>query len=189
MKKNNLAEMKTKEWVENFIVKFNICPFAKKPLQENRIRFESYFPKSDQEIITVLSDELAILALSETRFLATSIVIFPKLKIDFEDFYYLCEKLNWVLNNWKLDKDFQFVVFHPDFYFEGEKEAQNTNLVNQSPYPMVHLIRSIDIEWARNTFFDLDQIPVENQKLLQNLSARELEKIKKYRPKKHTSNH
>ena len=33
---------KTKEWIESFVIQYNLCPFARKPFIQNVIRYEVY---------------------------------------------------------------------------------------------------------------------------------------------------
>jgi hypothetical protein len=75
---------------------------------------------------------------------------------------------------------FQLVVFHPEFRFKKSKKSDRANLVGQSPYPMLHILRNIEVEEAQTTYSGVDEIPFRNQKKILALSAKKWKDVVKY---------
>ena len=56
----------------------------------------------------------------------------------------------------------QLAHFHPDYMFAGEDSGDAANFTNRSPWPMLHLLREVDIEQAIAHYEDVNRIPARN---------------------------
>ena len=150
----------TQLWVKNIIVKYNICPFAKKELDRGSIR---YCEEKSTEIEGVL-DRLA----EECRFLdsndetETTLLILSEACSDFESFLDLVYLSNHLLQISHYEGVYQLAHFHPDYCFEGDPEDAASNYSNRSPYPTLHIIRESSMERAIAEHPDVDGIPERN---------------------------
>ena len=72
----------TRAWVEQVVIDLNLCPFAKRELVKNRVRFSVTHATSEASLIEALQDELLFLA-GEDR-IETTLLIHPRI---YESFY------------------------------------------------------------------------------------------------------
>ena len=79
----------------------------------------------------------------------TVLLVCPTLE-DFSDFMAVAEFADELLEQSGMDEQIQIATFHPDYLFEGEDEE--TSLTNQSPYPILHLLRVEDVKEAIESF-------------------------------------
>jgi hypothetical protein len=164
--KNNIkgitldAIVSTQQWVKNVIVKYNICPFAKKELERGGIR---YYEEASVEIEGVL-DRLV----EECKFLdqdpstETTLLILSEACSDFEHFLDLVYLSNHLLQISNYEGIYQLAHFHPDYCFEGDEESATSNYSNRSPLPTLHIIRESSMEKAIAMHPDVASIPDRN---------------------------
>jgi hypothetical protein len=62
-------------WVKSFVVDMNLCPFAKRELSSNRVRFASTAAKTEEELLLALQTELELLD-SDTCRISMNIISF-----------------------------------------------------------------------------------------------------------------
>jgi hypothetical protein len=166
---NSLAITKT--WIRDFIIKENICPFAKSPFEDNRILFQQCSELSDK----ILSNFLVDFFLPENNKYETSFLILEKsLPFDlFLEYYYILDE---ILKENITFSDSKLVVFHPDFVHDGDLD-ECVNYTNRSPFPMIQIIRpselldSIDQE-------SVNEILQRNEAKLKTMSIHHLEKYR-----------
>src|SRR5690606_15077609 len=126
-------------WLENIIIGLSLCPFAMKPYKEKRIRFIESKNHLEDKIFQDLTKHIDIFSKAQT----TDLYYFPKLKMNFENFYELFQDLEDYLERNHYE-DIQLVCFHPDFRFEGLDSSDKANFVNRSPYPCVHFLNALE---------------------------------------------
>ena len=161
---------RTKNWISDFIIAHNICPFAKDPFELNRI---GYHLSSNTEIERMMQEfaDFAIDNSSRSKDeLSNAFFIFGEWNPNFDEFlyfYYMCEEL---INNIEILNIFQLVPFHPAFVYEGEDNEDPVNLTNRSPYPMLHLLRVDEVADAIRSHPDTNKISEKNRNFLSNRS-------------------
>ena len=166
-----------KNWVKEFIIGLNLCPFAKKPWQLGRVKIKIVESAIEEELTRVLLEELSALVNAKRNDLETTLLVSLNLFSTFEDFLVY---LNWtedLLKEIKVEGLIQVVGFHPDYYFEGVSKEDYGNFTNRSPYPVLHLIREESIDEAVRSYPDVEEIPKRNVELLRKMK---LEDLKKY---------
>ena len=150
----------TQSWVNNVIVKYNICPFAKREVDRGSIR---YCEEANTEIEGVL-DRLTV----ECEFLdthpdtETTLLILSEACSDFEHFLDLVYLSNHLLQMSHYEGVYQLAHFHPDYCFAGDDENAASNYSNRSPHPTLHLIRESSMEKAIAAHPDVEGIPDRN---------------------------
>lgn len=171
--------MKEKEilkfWIEEVIIGLNLCPFAKIPYEKGLLEINICVFLEEEKRTHYLLDTLErVLIHPEIEY--NAIVAFPRVLDDFYDFNDWVGFLEDLIKKQKLPIEVQLVAFHPDFRF-GEEEEQvhpRAHLVNSSPYPAIHLLKSKAIEGVIKNPKDGEKISKQNEEKLKALSVDEL---------------
>ncbi|MCK5917064.1 MAG: DUF1415 domain-containing protein [Cocleimonas sp.] len=147
-------------WLENIVIKHNFCPFAKKELLRNSIRYYVSEADNTEDALHHLMDELIFLDQHpETE---TTLLIIPEGFNDFDDFLDLVEIANALLEECHYRGIYQLANFHPDYCFQGSDNNDPANYTNRAPYPVLHLIRERSLERAVANHPDPEGIPERN---------------------------
>lgn len=164
----------TEAWVQRLIVKYNICPFARKEVEQRSVRYEVF----DEQNFEATLDKLII----ECRYLdqhhdvETTLLILPKLHL-FDDFLDLIVVAERLLAMSGYEGVYQLAHFHPDYCFEGEATDDAANYTNRSPYPVLHLLREDSMALALRDTQNPEAIPERNIEFARRKGASFFEKI------------
>ncbi|ARD21818.1 DUF1415 domain-containing protein [Shewanella japonica] len=160
MQEQSEYHIETANWVNKVIMKYNICPFARREVENNSIR---YICSENTKVKQVLKDFL-----SECEYLdnhpdtETTLFVLPR---GFEGFYHYLDLVD-LANDKLLENDYegvyQLASFHPDYCFDGEPQDSPTNYTNRSPYPTIHIIREANMEAALAEYDEPESIPERN---------------------------
>lgn len=152
-----------KEWISNFVIKHNICPFAQRPFESNEIGYYTEMAHSFDELALSFMKRIGSFK-DSTAFVIyrTQFADF----LDFLDFYYACEAM---LEDSDFDEQYQIVAFHPQYLFHGEAADDPSNLTNRSPFPMIHILRRDHVEKAIDIYGNVENISQRNIDYLRNL--------------------
>ncbi|MDP0561055.1 MAG: DUF1415 domain-containing protein [Candidatus Endonucleobacter sp. (ex Gigantidas childressi)] len=150
----------TENWVKQLIVKYNICPFARKEVERGSICYHLVEAHKSKEILTQLIEQCRFLA--ENVEVETTLFIIPNGVKQFEDFLDLLDRANDLLYEQGFEGVYQLASFHPDYYFAGESYDDPANYTNRSPYPTLHIIRESSMQYALENHPDPDAIPARN---------------------------
>jgi hypothetical protein len=164
--------IQTKTWLKKIVIELNLCPFAKIPFEKNLISFADCKKIDDESMFDFFIDELALLELNLRQEISTSLVIYSSYTNSFEAFNQFSQLCDDYLEEANLSGTFQVVVFHPQFRFKQSKKDDRANLVGQSPFPTLHLLRNIDIEEAQSSYPGVKEIPERNRKKILALSEK-----------------
>ena len=159
-------------WVNTLVVDLNLCPFAKRPLAENRVRFSVTEAATEKQLLRALQTELRLLERDSS--IETTLLVHPDVLQNFFDYNQFLGYTDQVLQEMKLEGVFQIASFHPDYRFAGTAPDDSENYTNRSPYPVLHLIREQSLERALAEFADADQIPVRNIAVMNSLGQKKL---------------
>jgi len=171
----SIAILSVRKWVESFVVEHNICPFAKRPLTENTIRFTETEADTQEGLLEALQFELEHLL--DNKSVETSLLIHPNV---LQDFYEYNEFLNYVdklLEEMQLEGIFQIASFHPDYQFAGTEPNDVENYTNKSTFPMLHILREESVEKVIEKHPDINQIPIRNIELMESMGHEALNEI------------
>ncbi|MAD53201.1 DUF1415 domain-containing protein [Idiomarina sp. UBA3162] len=150
----------TQRWVQEVVVKFNFCPFARPEVDAKRIRYCVVAEQDRQTQLETLNHEL--LNLQQNEAIATTLLIIPKGVEGFYDFLDLVDQANELITMQGFDGEFQLAHFHPDYCFADAKQSDPENYTNRSPYPVLHLLREAMMEEALEQFEHPEKIPERN---------------------------
>lgn len=124
---------KMEKWLNDFILKLDICPFARPSIEKKEFSLIEIKNNDIDEII--YKTQIQGKNLKQEKSLNNVLLFFPELQISFSELYELVEDILQV------DNDVHFVVFHPNFQFGDTDESGPINFVNRTPYPAIHLIK------------------------------------------------
>ncbi len=159
----------TRKWVENVVVGYNLCPFAKKELVRDRVRFVVSDAADEDSLLQALHSELQ--RLDEEPEVETTVLIHPGVLQDFEAYNEFLDAADGLLAYLDMEGVYQIASFHPDYQFAGTDPESAENYTNRSPYPMLHLLREASLEAAIESHPDVDGIPGRNIKLTEELGV------------------
>ena len=161
-----------RNWVETVVIGLNLCPFAKRELVRNRVRFSVTEALTEEQLLEDLQAELELLNNDET--IETTLLIHPDVLQDFYDYNQFLNYVDDLLGQLELDGIYQVASFHPKYQFGGTEPDDVENYTNKSPYPMLHLIRESSLEQAIASYPDSDKIPERNIELLETMGREKM---------------
>ena len=162
-------------WVETFIIELNLCPFAKREVSKNRVRYVVTEATTEERLLTALAVELEFL--SESSSVETTLLIHANVLSDFYDYNQFLDVADGLLQEMNLNGVFQIASFHPQYQFGGTEPGDAENYTNRSPYPILHLLREKSLELAIAEHADVDQIPIRNIALMNDMGEDKLKAI------------
>jgi len=161
-----------KKWVEDMVVGLNLCPFAKRELLADRVRFFVSKAETEEQLLMDLHSELNLL--NEDDGIETTLLMHPAVLQGFNDYNQFLDYAEGLLVEFGLDGVYQIASFHPDYQFADTEPDDVENYTNRSPYPMLHLIREQSLERAVTNYPNPEQIPERNIALLRNLGREKI---------------
>ncbi|GJM13267.1 MAG: hypothetical protein DHS20C12_16700 [Pseudohongiella sp.] len=173
MQQNEIIE-DVRHWLESFIIELNLCPFAKRELAKERIRFCVSSSESVEQLLASLLQEL--LLLDDEPEIETTLLIHPEVLQDFDDYNQFLDLADELLEMEGYSGVFQIASFHPDYRF-AETVDDVENYSNRSPFPLLHLLREASVEREVANYPDIDSIPRQNIRLLRNLGVAKLQAL------------
>jgi hypothetical protein len=150
----------TRCWVEKVVVGLNFCPFAKREVDQDKVRYAVNESKDWASVLSGLNDEFA--ELDQNPQVETTLYILPYGFESFFDYLDLVDLAERLVIEQGYEGVYQVASFHPDYCFSGSDEQDPANYTNRSPYPMLHLIREASLEKALAKYPDPDAIPENN---------------------------
>ncbi|MEH6468724.1 MAG: DUF1415 domain-containing protein [Porticoccus sp.] len=166
-----------KTWVETLVVGLNLCPFAKRELLANRVRFSVTEAATEEQLLAELQVELELLNGDDS--IETTLLIHPEVLQDFYDYNQFLDYVDGLLLEMGLEGVYQVASFHPDYQFGGTEPDDAENYTNRSPYPILHLIREASLEQAVANHPDSDGIPERNIALANSLGRDKMQALLK----------
>jgi hypothetical protein len=167
---------KTKKWLEEIVIGLNFCPFAKAPFVEGKIRFAvCRAGNADDAIEFALSEAMKILDVDEEE-IATTLLIYPLALADFGEYLQALATLESILEEAGAAGLLQIASFHPDYLFSDEVKSSLSHYTNRSPYPIFHILRESQVQFAVDSHSDTSAIPLVNIERLQAMGHEEVAK-------------
>ncbi|MDB2448966.1 DUF1415 domain-containing protein [bacterium] len=164
-----------RHWVDRLVVGENLCPFAKREVVNNRVRFVCSPARNETELLTDLALELD--HLQQQPEVETTLLIHPQVLQDFLDYNDFLELADALLRERKLEGEFQIASFHPHYQFADTEVDDAENFTNRSPYPVLHLLREASLEQAIERYPDTGDIPERNIARMNELGSAHLQAL------------
>lgn len=166
-----------RNWVETLVVGMNLCPFAKRELVKNRVRFVATAATTQEQLLQVLRAELELLNTDSA--IETTLLIHPDVLQNFYDFNDFLHDADSLLVEMEEEGIYQIASFHPDYRFGGTSPSDAENYTNRSPYPVLHLLREDSLERVIADYPNVDDIPQRNIELMNELGRDKLQALLK----------
>ena len=157
------------QWLETVVIGLNLCPFAKRELVKDRIRFIVTEVDSEEKLLVFLNAELELIFADDS--IETTLLILPNILQNFYDFNQFLDLADHLIEQMDFEGEFQLATFHPDYQFAGTEPDDVENYTNRSPYPILHILREDSLERAIASYPDADKIPERNIALLDSMSV------------------
>ncbi|MGD9661238.1 MAG: DUF1415 domain-containing protein [Porticoccaceae bacterium] len=164
-----------RQWVETLVVGLNLCPFAKRELVKDRIRFSVSTATDEWQLLADLEDELKLL--EENAAIETTLLIHPQVLEDFSAYNQFLNLADRLLDQLRLRGVFQVASFHPHYVFADSEEDDVDNFTNRAPYPILHLLREDSLERAIANYANAELIPERNIALMRELGRNHMETL------------
>jgi uncharacterized protein len=172
---NPRAIEQTQQWLEEVVIGLNFCPFAKRELRKNSVRFILNENGDMHETLQHLIAECEFLdAHPDTE---TTLLILPSGFEDFLAYLDLLALAEDLLAERGYEGVYQVASFHPDYCFADAEAADAGNFTNRSPFPMLHLLREASLDIAIDNHPDIDSIPEINMRKARALGVEFFRKI------------
>jgi len=159
----------TRHWLEQAVIGLNLCPYARMPYQDDRIRYVVNSATTPEALLQALARELQWLDAADEREAETTLLIHPQVLQDFLEYNDFLELADALLEELGLTGVLQVASFHPQYQFSGTDADDVSNCTNRSPYPMLHLLRESSITRAVDGHPDTTKIYEANIETLRRL--------------------
>lgn len=157
----------TKKWASEFVVHYNLCPFAKGPLENDDI---FWTVANSVESLDELIDGFIVSDFT------SSFLIFPFLS-SFRDFLEVADFTEHLVEVLGYEDDIKLVLFHPQNQYAETEVDDEVNFANRSPYASIQMLRNIDLEKLNMTEEWKADILEENAKCLRDIGSDKLREI------------
>lgn len=160
----------TRDWVDNFVVRHGLCPFAAQPLATGTVRFVATEAATYEALIQHFLSEVLLLTEQPEAVISTTLIIYPTAWADFLDFLDFIDACQDISSEAGSASFVQFAHFHPLYQFAGVAPDDPANATNRSPFPVLQLLRVDSVSAAIDHFAgDIHHIPERNIALLRSL--------------------
>ena len=164
----------TRCWVERAVVALNLCPFAKKPVDGEQVRYVVSEARDEATLLAELQAELDQLRATDPSAVETTVLIHPWVLNDFYDYNDFLGVVDAFLQQEGYAGEFQVASLHPHYQFAGTEPGDAENYTNRSPYPILHLLREELLERAILSYARPDKIPERNIRTMESLGAEKM---------------
>lgn len=161
----------TRAWVEQVVVGYQLCPFARTPFKQDTIRYVFTAATDVSVVKTIFLAECKYLEEKRGSEVSTTLLVLPGAFQDFFAFWELVGKAEDWLEAAGYTGVFQVASFHPDYIFADAPAGAAQNYTNRSPWPMLHLIREDELEAAIASHPDIESVPQRNIDLMESKGA------------------
>jgi len=163
------------QWLNQVVIGHNFCPFAKKELVSDRIRYFVSSAEKEKNLLEDLGAELELL--NRDQSIETTLLVMPNILKNFQDYNQFLNYADDLIQELDLHGVYQIASFHPNYQFSNTAPSDVENYTNRSPYPILHLLREESLEKAIASYPNVDDIPSQNIKRLRGLGETELNKL------------
>ena len=159
------VETVTRNWVDRVVVGKRLCPWAQGALASHKFKIQVLPKFTEREwfnadatkkkpLLTTVLKEAKLLARPQ-NIGATTLIVLPSFApTQFDKYLQMVEGIQELINTERLSKVVQMASFHPLYQFAGTEVEAAENYTNRSPFPILHLLRVVDMAKAIQSFED-----------------------------------
>jgi uncharacterized protein len=177
MTKNQKTVQVTKKWIETFVLNLNLCPFARHPYRNDKIRYVVFEGNDLKELGNFVVKEFDLMTETAPSVLETSIIILQDALPDFREYLDIFYAMEDLLADMDLEGVLQLASFHPDYMFEETEPTDAENYTNRSPYPLIHILREDSITRSIEAFPEVGDIIEQNQDTMNKIGLTKLKQM------------
>jgi len=159
----------TVRWLERAVIGLNLCPFARAPHVQGKLRLRVSQARDTDALLDDLCGELQSLNALRPDECETGLLIHPFVLGDFLDYNDFLDVADAAVQTLGLEGEWQVAGFHPQYQFAESAADAIENFSNRSPFPTLHLLREAGVERAMEQMSDTDAIYRRNIETLQRL--------------------
>ncbi len=159
----------TTRWLERAVIGLNLCPFARAPQVQGKLRLRVSHAHDTDTLLDDLCGELQSLDALAADECETGLLIHPLVLTDFLDYNDFLDVADAAVQTLGLEDEWQVAGFHPQYQFAESAPDAIENYSNRSPFPTLHLLREASVERAMEQISDTDAIYRRNIEPLQQL--------------------
>jgi len=167
----------TRRWISSMVIELNLCPFAQRVFQGEKIRYMVSLANDEKTLLKELVEEMEFLVASPLTEVETTLLIHPNVLKDFFDYNDFLGDAEQLLEDLGLEGVVQIAGFHPRYQFAETEDDGVENYTNRSPYPMLHLLREESIDMVAEDPDELLEIPRRNIEILKSLGIERIQQI------------
>ncbi len=134
----------TTRWLERAVIGLNLCPFARAPHVQGKLRLRVSHARDTDALLDDLCGELQSLNALTPNECETGLLIHPFVLNDFLDYNDFLDVADAAVQTLGLEGEWQVASFHPDYQFADSAPDAIENFSNRSPYPTLHLAARIE---------------------------------------------
>lgn len=161
----------TTRWLERAVIGLNLCPFARAPHVQGKLRLRVSHARDTDALLDDLCGELQSLNALTPAECETGLLIHPFVLDDFLDYNDFLDVVDAAVQTLGLEGEWQVASFHPRYQFADSTADAIENFSNRSPFPMLHLLREASVERAAEAMSDPDEIYRRNMDTLRRLGS------------------
>jgi hypothetical protein len=161
----------TTRWLERAVIGLNLCPFARAPHVQGKLRMRVSQARDADALLDDLCGELQSLNALTPEECETGLLIHPFVLGDFLDYNDFLDVADAAVQTLGLEGEWQVASFHPQYQFADSVADDVENFSNRSPFPTLHLLRETSVERAMEQMSDTDAIYRRNQETLRRLGV------------------
>ncbi|GAB6139782.1 DUF1415 domain-containing protein [Methylosoma difficile] len=165
----------TQAWLNSLVIAQNLCPFAKREAEQDRIRYSVCADNDWQSGLEHLISECCLLDVEPK--IATTLLIFSDSLKHFDDYLDFLAIAEQLLDEEGYTGVYQLASFHPDYCFDGAPADDPANYTNRAPYPTLHLLREASMAKALASYPNPEQIPERNIALTRKLGLAKMQTL------------
>jgi uncharacterized protein len=159
----------TQDWIERAVIGLNLCPFARVPMIQRRVRLRVSHARDAEALMADLREEADLLDSADPAQIETTLLVHPFVFGDFLDYNDFLDVADALLTEMDLDGVLQVASFHPAYQFADTAPDAVENCTNRSPYPTLHLLREESVDRAIEAMPDTGAIYQRNIETLRAL--------------------
>src|SRR5947209_87158 len=110
---------RTRRWIADMVIGLNLCPFARRVFQADKIRYVVSLAEENKALLEDLAAELKALASTPMAQVETSLLIHPRVLGSFLDYNDFLEDAERLVETLRMRGIVQIASFHPDYQFAG----------------------------------------------------------------------
>ena len=182
---DSLAIATTRNWIEQFVIAHDLCPFARKVFDEGGVACIVSRGDDTEAHLRQLANSLLAMdddSYDESGHISdrsegsqTSFYIYPDAYADFEHYLALVEAAEILIEDMGYTDNYQLASFHPQYRFDDSEAEDAANYTNRSPFPMLHILRQRDVSLATEHHPDIESVPQHNIRKLRSIGLATLQ--------------